>query len=205
MAGFVVAVTGGVAAGKSAICALFQSHGIAVADADIVAREIVEPGETALDQIRARFGDGVLKADGQLDRSRLREIIFSDAAAKRELEAITHPRIRQRLRDLCREAGGPYALAAIPLLAEGGGRSSYPWLQRILLVDVPTSLQRRRLLERDGIDEALADSMIAAQASRLDRLTIADDVIVNDGSRDALEAIVERLDRRYRQLAVAQT
>lgn len=203
MAEFVVAVTGGVAAGKSAVCTLFESRGIAIADADIAAREIVAPGEAAWDEIRVRFGDGILLADGQLDRSRLREIIFSDATAKRALEAITHPRIRERLLARCREAEGPYAIAAIPLLAEAGGRVPYAWLQRILLVDVPSAVQLRRLVERDGIDADLAGRMISAQASREQRLMIADDVIVNDGDRHDLETIVERLHVLYRRLAAA--
>ena len=203
MAGFVVAVTGGVAAGKSAVCLLFEARGIVVADADIAAREIVEPGEPAWHEIRTRFGIEALLADGRLDRSRLRETIFSDASAKRDLEAITHPRIRQRLIERCREADAPYAIAAIPLLTEGGGRIAYPWLQRILVVDVPSALQQRRLVERDGIAADLAGRMIAAQASRYERLAIADDVIVNDGDMTVLEAAVDRLDYRYRRLAAA--
>lgn len=199
MAGFVVAVTGGVAAGKSAVCAQFASRGIVVADADLVAREIVEPGEPALAQIRARFGDELLLPDGQLDRARLRETIFSDADAKRALEDITHPRIRERLLEICRGAPGPYAMAAIPLLAEVGGRAAYPWLQRILLVDTPPGVQLARLIARDGIDRELARRMIEAQASRQDRLRLADDVIVNDGETSDLRAAVERLDAHYRR------
>lgn len=201
MAGFVVAVTGGVAAGKSAVCSMFEALGILVADADVVAREIVEPGQAALQEIVERFGPTMLLPDGRLDRARLRERIFSDAAAKRDLEAITHPRIRERLFDLCRTAPGAYAIAAIPLLAEAGGRGTYPWLQRILLVDAPQATQLRRLLARDGIDETLALKMIAAQASREDRLRLADDVVVNDGDASALQASVMRLDALYRRAA----
>lgn len=203
MADFVVAVTGGVAAGKSAVCSLFESRGILVADADIAAREIVEPGEPAWDEIRTHFGDDVLQADGRLARARLREIVFSDDNARRDLEAITHPRIRARLIDECRQAASPYAIAAIPLLTEGGGRASYSWLQRILVVDVPPAVQLRRLIERDGIAADLAGKMIDAQAGQRARLALADDVIVNDGDLAALEGSVGRLDRLYRQLAVA--
>lgn len=199
MAGFVVAVTGGVAAGKSAVCTLFASRGIVIADADVAAREIVEPGEPALAQIRARFGENMLLPDGRLDRAQLRETIFSDAAAKRELETITHPLIRERLLETCRRAPGPYAVAAIPLLTEVGGRTAYPWLHRILLVDTPLAVQLARLIARDGIDLQLAQRMIAAQASRQDRLRLADDVIVNDGEPSDLRTAVELLDALYRR------
>ena len=203
MAGFVVAVTGGIASGKSAVCALFESLGIVVADADVAARAIVAPGQPALAEIAARFGPSMLLADGSLDRAQLRARIFSDADARRELEAITHPRIRLLLQSQCLADTGPYVIAAIPLLAEGGAAAAYPWLQRILVVDAPVALQRSRLLARDGIDAALANRMIAAQASREQRLAMASDVIVNDGSVAELESSVRRLDALYRRLAPA--
>ena len=109
--------------------------------------------------------------------------------------------VREALRDLCRAATGAYAIASIPLLAEGGSREAYPWLQRILVVDVPDAVQLARLLQRDAIDEDLARTMIAAQASRQQRLAIADDVLVNGGALDALPSQVEALDRFYRVLA----
>lgn len=112
-----------------------------------------------------------------------------------------HPRIRDRLRTQCQQATGDYAIAAIPLLAEAGGRSAYPWLQRILVVDAPPALQLVRLRQRDGIDPELARRMIAAQASRSERLRLADDVIVNDGEPVGLDAAVRRLDTLYRRLA----
>jgi len=202
MAGFVVAITGGIASGKSAVCALFESLGITVADADLAARAIVAPGQPALAEIAAQFGPSILLADGSLDRAQLRARIFSDADARQALEAITHPRIRSLLQAQCAAATSPYAIAAIPLLAEVGAVAAYPWLQRILVVDAPLALQRLRLLRRDGIDAALADRMIAAQASREQRLALASDVIVNDGSVQELKAPVVRLDRLYRQLAL---
>lgn len=201
MAGFVVAITGGIASGKSAVSLLFEQLGIVVADADAAAREIVAPGQPALAEIAARFGSGMLLADGSLDRVQLRARIFSDAAAKRDLETITHPRIRLMLQAQCLEARGPYALAAIPLLAETGSVAAYPWLQRILVVDAPVTLQRARLVGRDGIDAALAERMIAAQASRAQRLAVATDVVVNDGCVADLGAPVRRLDRLYRELS----
>lgn len=201
MAGYVVAVTGGIASGKSAVTVLFERLGIVVSDADAAARSAVAAGQPALAEIVARFGPSVLLADGGLDRARLREMIFADAAAKRDLEAITHPRIRLTLRAQCLEAPGPYVVVAIPLLAESGSVAAYPWLQRILVVDTPIAVQRARLVLRDGIDAGLAERMIAAQASREQRLALATDVLVNDGALADLEAPVRRLDALYRQLA----
>jgi len=201
MAGVVIAITGGVASGKSTVSECFHRLGIAVADADVAAREIVAKGQPALADIAQKFGAEMLLPNGQLDRGRMRERVFADADARRALEAITHPRIRTMLREQCAQAPGPYAIAAIPLLAEGGGRDHYPWLDRVLVVDAPVSLQRARLLARAGIDAAMAERMIAAQASRAQRLALADDVIVNDGDENALAAIVCRLDRVYRMLA----
>jgi dephospho-CoA kinase len=142
----------------------------------------------------------VLAADGSLDRAAMRARVFGDEAARRALEAIVHPRVRAWLRAACEAAEGPYAMAAIPLLAEGG-REAYAWLSRVLVVDAPVSLQLARLQRRDGIDAALAERMLAAQADRATRLAIADDVLVNDGAEAALAAHVAALDTRYRALA----
>jgi dephospho-CoA kinase len=201
MAGFVVAITGGVASGKTAVTRLFEALGVVVVDADSAARAVVAPGEPGLAEIVDRFGPELLLADQSLDRAQLRQRIFSDAAAKRDLEAIIHPRVRVLLHAQCLEAPGPYAMVAIPLLAETGSSAAYPWLQRILVVDTPVALQRARLIVRDGIDADLAERMIAAQASREQRLSLATDVLVNDGNLSDLEAPVHRLDRFYRELA----
>ncbi|AOX61692.1 MULTISPECIES: dephospho-CoA kinase [Stenotrophomonas] len=201
MSRFVIGLTGGIAAGKSEVSRRFEALGITVADADLAARAVVAPGSEGLARIAAHFGDTILQADGQLDRAALRARIFDSAQARQALEAITHPAIRQLLRETCEQAEGPYAIAAIPLLTEAGGRQQYPWLDRILVVDVPVAVQHARLMQRDGIDAALADRMIAAQASREARLALADDVVVNDGHPDHLQAHVERLDRAYRELA----
>jgi dephospho-CoA kinase len=205
MAAFVVAVTGGIASGKSAACAVFARLGIAIADADAIAHALVAPGAPALAEIVAAFGAQVLDAAGGLDRARMRELVFADPAARARLEAITHPRIRTELARACADAPGPYAIADIPLLAESSPepRTHYPWLQRVLVVDAPVALQRERLLRRDGVDAGLAERMISAQATRARRLAIATDVLVNDGGLDALEAAVRRLDARFRALAAA--
>ena len=201
MARWVVAVTGGVASGKSAVTAAFEARGIAVADADIAARAVVEPGQPALAEVVAAFGPQVLAPDGRIDRPALRQRVFSDAAARTRLEALLHPRIRLWLHGACAAAPGPYVVVAIPLLAEGGGRRAYPWLQRILVVDVATWVQRSRLQARDGIDAVLADRMITAQAGRAERLALADDVLVNDGPLAAVDLAVGRLHARYLGLA----
>src|SRR5690606_23574028 len=204
MSGFIIGLTGGVASGKSELTRRFEALGVHVADADVVAREVVEPGQPALAAIAARFGREVLQADGALDRRRLRERIFADPSDRLALEAITHPAIRRALEAACRQAPGPYSIAAVPLLVEAGGRQGYPWLDRILVVDAPVAVQHARLMRRDGVDAELADRMIAAQATREARLALADDVVVNDRAPEHLDAIVAELDARYRQLAAGK-
>lgn len=203
MAAFVVGLTGGVASGKSEVTRRFEALGVDVADADIAARAAVAPGSAGLAEVVAAFGADALDADGGLDRAAMRRRVFADESARRRLEAIVHPRVRALLRDQCAAAPGPYAVAAIPLLAEGG-RSAYPWLHRVLVVDVPVEVQRARLLRRDGIDGALADRMIAAQAGRMARLAIADDVLRNDQGLGFLDDLVARLHRKYLGLAAAR-
>lgn len=201
MSTFIVGLTGGIASGKSEVGRRFEALGITVADADIAAREVVAVGSPALAEIVQRFGPEVLQADGSLDRGRLRQRVFASAQERRALEAITHPAIRARVRAQCESATSPYAMAAIPLLAEAGGRPAYPWLDRILVIDTPQAVQLSRLLHRDAIDRPLAQRMIQAQATRQQRLALADDVILNDGLPEQLQPQVERLDSLYRHLA----
>ena len=200
MSNYIIGLTGGVASGKSAVAARFQALGVTVADADVAAREAVAVGSAGLAEVVAAFGADVLGPDGALDRAAMRRRVFNDDAQRLKLEAIVHPLVRQLVRQACETAPGPYAIAAIPLLAEAG-REAYPWLHRILVVDVPREVQLERLLARDGIDAALAERMIAVQATRRERLAIADDVIVNDGPLDALDGHVTALHHRYRSLA----
>jgi dephospho-CoA kinase len=198
---FGVGLTGGIASGKTAVAERFAARGIVVVDADVAAREVVEPGQPALQAIVEAFGADVLRADGTLDRAALRRHVFGDEVARRTLEAILHPRIREQMHADALRADGPYVIVAVPLLAEIGGRTAYPWLSRILVVDVPREVQRERLMARDDIDAALAEKMLAAQVDRKTRLAIADDIVVNTGALDALDAQVDALDRRYRALA----
>lgn len=203
MSGYIIGITGGVASGKSEVTRRFEALGIVVADADVAARMAVAPGSPGLAAVVEMFGADVLAADGSLDRAAMRQRVFGDEEARRRLEAIIHPLVRVQLQRECTAAPGPYAIAAIPLLAEGGGRTAYPWLQRVLVVDVPVDVQRARLMQRDGIDAVLAERMIDAQASREQRLAIADDVIVNDGGLALLDVQVAALDRRYQALTAS--
>ena len=197
----IVGVTGGVASGKTEVTRRFELLGVVVADADVAARDAVAPGADGLEEIVHAFGREVLAADGSLDRARMRQRVFADDAARHVLEGIVHPRVRIALREACLGAPGDYAMASIPLLAEGGGRAAYPWLDRILVVDVPREVQIQRLLRRDGIDLALAEGMLAAQATRAERLAIADDILVNDAGLDALDPHVAALHLQYLALA----
>lgn len=200
MSELIIGLTGGVASGKSEVERRFATLGIGVADADIASRQALAAGSEGLAEVIAAFGGDVLDDDGQLDRPAMRRRIFSDETARRRLESIVHPRVRISLLEQCRAATSAYAIASIPLLTESG-RDAYPWLDRILVIDVPVAVQRDRLLVRDGIEEALAERIIASQASRQQRLAIADEIIVNDGPLDALDAHVARLHRHYLALA----
>ncbi|OOG36094.1 dephospho-CoA kinase [Rhodanobacter sp. C06] len=200
MNSYVVALTGGIAAGKSAVTRRFAALGVPVHDADVAAREVVVPGSEGLAAVVSAFGDEVLDAEGRLDRPAMRHRVFADPAARRTLEGIIHPRVRQWLHECALAGTTPYCLLAIPLLAENIGH--YRWVDRVLLVDAPVELQLARLIARDGIDEALARRMLAQQARREQRLTLAHDVIDNSGDEAALDAAVAKLHQRYLVLAV---
>lgn len=189
-----VALTGGIASGKSLAAERFAELGVTVIDSDVIAREIVEPGQAALEEIVQRFGETVLQADGRLDRRALRERIFQDPQARADLECITHPRIRAIMRARAADAHGPYHLHVIPLLAESGRASEF---DRVLLIDCDPAVQKARLMQRDGSSAETAEAILAAQAGRSERLAIADDVLVNDGSAETLRDGVERLHRQY--------
>jgi dephospho-CoA kinase len=198
----VIALTGGVAAGKTAVARRFEALGVSVHDADVAARAVIEPGTSGLAAVVDAFGVGVLDDAGRLDRPAMRRHVFSNPAAREALEAIIHPRVRQWLRERALAERGPYCLLAIPLLAEN--IAHYCWVDRVLLVDVPESVQLARLIARDGIDETLARRMLAQQASRAERLALADDVIENSGDESALDHAVAELHQRYLVLANAR-
>lgn len=196
---YVVALTGGIASGKSAVARRFEALGIHVYDADVAAREVVAPREAALAEIEFVFGAEVLNADGSLDRRAMRERVFADPMARVKLEGIIHPRVRAWLRRRVGMDRGPYCILAIPLLVEN--REQYAWVDRVLLVDAPEALQIERLMQRDGVTRETALRMLTAQSSRQQRLDIADDVIVNAGEEAALDAQVTALHARYLELA----
>ena len=195
-----VGLTGGAGSGKSETAAHFAALGVPVLDADAVARRLSAPGQPAAAEILAAFGEAVRAPGGGLDRARLRRLIFADAGARARLEAILHPRIRKALEEALARLTAPYVLLVVPLLVEKGWTDR---VDRVLVVDCPESLQIRRLMARDGLDEAQARAMLAAQASREVRLAAAHDVIHNEGDLQALRAQVEALHRRYLELAGA--
>jgi len=191
----VVALTGGIASGKGAVSERLERHGAAIVDADRVARDLVRRGEPALAEIADAFGAQSLLPSGELDRQRMRDRVFADAAARRRLEAIVHPRVRAALRSGVDACSAAYCVLVIPLLTEV--RSDYDFIDRVLVVDVSPAVQRQRLMLRDGSSADGAAAMIAAQAPREARLAIADDVIDNDGTRAMLDAPVARLHDIY--------
>jgi dephospho-CoA kinase len=193
-----IGLTGGIASGKSTVAALFAQLGVPVIDTDRIARQVVEAGTPILGAIVTRFGPTVLQPDGQLDRRRLRSLVFADAGARADLEALTHPAIHAETERQCREAGGRYQLIAVPLLAEKGLKDRY---DRVLVVDCAPEIQRLRLMYRDGSSEREALAVLAAQASREARLALADEVIRNDGDLRQLAAQVADLHSRYLQFA----
>ena len=205
MGTYTIGLTGGVASGKSVVAELFGSLGIVVIDADVAAREAVAHGSDGLAAVVAAFGSDVLTATGELDRAAMRRHVFHDDAARGRLEAIVHPRVRSALRGAAMEAAGPYVLVAIPLLAEGGGRTAYPWLDRILVIDAAPELQFDRLLQRDEVDALLATRMLSVQADRRARLAVADDILVNAGTLEALKPQVAALDAQYRALSASRS
>lgn len=189
-----VALTGGIACGKSTVAKLFQALGAGLIDTDRIARELVAPGTPALQEVVARFGPQALAPQGTLDRAWLRERVFQDAEAKAALEAILHPRIHAEVQRRSLGRPEPYLLVDIPLLAETGTAADY---DRVLVVDCPPALQLLRLQQRDSADAATAARIIAAQAPREARLSLADDMIVNDGDIRHLARQVETLHKAY--------
>ena len=191
---FIVALTGGIASGKTAVSDAFGALGVPVVDTDLIARSVVEPGSPGLRQVVAAFGDGVLDADGGLDRASLRQVIFTDAQARERLEGILHPLIAQAARAELDQVTAPYAILVVPLLVESG---LFEDADRVLVVDVPERVQIERLMQRDGVTEASARHALQAQASREQRLGKADDVLENTGTLTQLQASVSELHRQY--------
>lgn len=193
----IVGLTGGIGSGKSTVARAFGSLGIGWVDADDVAREVVMPGEPALAAIREHFGNDVLHADGTLNRSALRSIVFDNPTERKWLESVTHPRVRERilvhLERLQRQS--PYVLLVSPLLFESGQDKL---VDRTVVVDVPVELQLSRTRARDDVSEAQVHAILAAQLPREERLTKANDVIDNSGDHASMMQQVTQLDQHYR-------
>jgi dephospho-CoA kinase len=196
-----IGLTGGIASGKSTVATMFEELGVPVIDTDLIAREVVMPGQPALAEICERFGNGVIDAAGNLDRAAMRKVIFADDVARRDLEAILHPRIGAEALRRSQETCGVYQLIVVPLLV---GSPLREFVDRVLVVDCDEDTQVERLMARDGETAEQARRILATQASRAERLAIADDVIVNDGDLAATRQEVIRLDQAYRRLAASQ-
>jgi dephospho-CoA kinase len=195
-----VAVTGGIGSGKSTAARLFQDLGAGLVDTDAIAHELTLTGSPALDRIVSRFGSEYLAADGGLNRGKLRSRVFAEPDERRALEAILHPLIRREVEARVRGLSVPYTLVLIPLLVETGGFREL--VRRVLVVDCDERAQVQRAVQR-GLTEEQVHAIIQAQATRSQRLALADDVIRNDGTLKELACQVELLDARYRMLAGA--
>jgi len=196
---FSVGLTGGIASGKSTISDLFAKLGVLIIDTDVISRQLLEPGELAFDQVSKHFGDVIKTADGRIDRSRLREIIFNDHDQKSWLETMLHPLIYQRSHDaILSSATAEYVLVVIPLMFETNFQAL---VDRILVVDCPATQQIDRLVKRDHIDESLARKMVAQQLGNKERVARAHDIIDNHSANADLESQVDSLHRLYMQLS----
>ena len=196
----IIGLTGGIGSGKSTVADYFAQHGIPVIDADQLARELVVPGSPALNEIINLFGPNILLPDGNLDRHQLRRRVFADPAQKRRLEAILHPRVYTELGYRTQALRTPYCIWVVPLLLETGGTAL---VDRVLVVDAPESLQRQRVLRREGMDETTLEAILSSQVNRAERLSAADDVVVNNSDLSQLQQQVTALHHRYLALAGA--
>lgn len=193
-----VGLTGGIASGKSTVAQIFRRLGAAVIDADLLAREVVQPGQDAWYAIVGEFGPEVVQPDRSLDRQRLRQIIFNDSTARKKLESIIHPRVRALAETRFREhsqAGAEVVIYEVPLLFEGG---LHEWLRPVVLVACSADLQKRRLIERDGLAPEQAQKHIDAQMSLEEKRRLADYVIENNAGLEELEKEVRTVWRRLR-------
>ncbi len=191
---FTIVLTGGIAAGKTAVSDHFAHLGVPIIDTDLIARQIVEPGQTALATIVRTFGAEFIDSEGRLNRRKMREAIFSNPELKTRLENILHPLI---VAEALRQVQGleePYCILVIPLFAESG---RYPWVDRVLVVDAEEEIQIKRVMARDRISREQAVAILGAQSTRYNRLALADDVLTNNGSLAGLKTQVEELHRKY--------
>jgi dephospho-CoA kinase len=199
VAPFSIGLTGGIGSGKTTVADLFGARGAAVIDTDAIAHQLTAPGGAAIAAIANSFGADFINADGAMDRPRMRAHVFAEAAARKRLEAILHPLIRSETMRAAATAHGDYLMFVVPLLVESQqwqGRTT-----RILVVDCAEEIQIARVMQRNGMTRGQVEAIMAAQASRAQRLAAADDVIENNGDNNALIALVEQLHTRYQMLA----
>lgn len=198
----IIGLTGGIGCGKSTVAELFAEQGGSIIDTDQIAHQLTKAGEPALTAIEKAFGAGFLLPDGELDRPRLRRLIFSSPETKEKLEAILHPLIRDEVKRRIALAQSPYAIVAVPLLLETGTYRNM--VERILVVDCSEAQQVERVMARNGMPEAEVRAIMAHQTGRQERLRLADDIVDNHGDPSALRPQVERLHQRYIKLVAAQ-
>lgn len=198
---FVIGLTGGIGSGKSAAADEFARLGATLVDTDEIARALTAPAGTAIEAVRAAFGDDCIDASGAMDRAKVRAQVFADPAARRRLEGILHPLIRRESAARVAAATGAYVVLVVPLLVESADYRAR--VDRVLAIDCPVELQVSRVRARSGLSEDEARRIIAAQVSRETRLAAADDVIDNSDTLEALHAQVRRLHQRYLELARA--
>ncbi len=198
----VIGLTGGIGSGKSTAAERFRHLGVPVIDADAIARELAQPGQTGFAAIVDHFGREILDETGHIDRRRLREIVFRDPAAKRTLETILHPLVRREMQRQAARLDTDYCIFMVPLLFESGQDAL---VDRVLVIDASEQLQRQRTRQRDGVDEQQIQRIMAQQIDRQTRLSLADDVIHNNGDIDQLHAAVDALHQRYLRLARQQS
>lgn len=192
---FAVGLTGGIGCGKSTVADLFAARGAGIVDTDVLAHQLTAPGGAAMPALVQEFGAHFATPDGALDRTRMRDLVFADPGARARLEGILHPMIRAATADAALSIAGAYVIFVVPLLIESGTWRSR--VQRVLAIDCLEATQIARVMARNGLPEAQVRAIMAAQASRAERLAAADDVIDNDGGHDALAPQVERLHRFY--------
>lgn len=197
----IVGLTGGIGSGKSTVARCFAELAVPIIDADVIARNLVEPGTDALREITAAFGDDILQADGSLDRTRLRRRVFEDSTQRKRLEAILHPRVRSAIRQRLSELNAPYCIVVIPLLVEADQRDL---VHRVLLVDASEATQYQRVMQRDGMSRRAVRDILDAQADRATRRAVADDILLNDGDLEQLRDAVARLHAKFQRLAHAE-
>jgi len=189
-----IALTGGIASGKTTVSQLFAALGVPVIDADIIARELVAPQQPALTLIKNAFGDNIVQDNGELNRVKLRQLIFADKTQREKLEAILHPLIRDEMKKRAESITMAYCILVIPLLIE---TQQTTWIDRILVVDCPIEIQKKRLKTRDNISDLQIEQIFTAQTTREKRLALADDIIQNNMDLDALKKQVFILHQRY--------